>query len=136
MVKKVVTDADIGAGLKIEAGKLLVEVDNSTIKIVGNQLVATSKVDLRVTAITPEEGKLKITVADENGENAQTVETTLAKLIVLSQAEGNLAEAKDDGIFVGKAKVVEVAIEAATEEVRSLGGVTLGFMFPPTSQPQ
>lgn len=136
MVKKVVTDADIGAGLKIEAGKLLVEVDNSTIKIVGNQLVATSKVDLRVTAITPEEGKLKITVADENGENAQTVETTLAKLIVLSQAEGNLAEAKDDGIFVGKAKVVEAAKEAATEEVRSLGGVTLGFMFPPTSQPQ
>ena len=136
MVKKVVTDADIGAGLKIEAGKLLVEVDNSTIKIVGNQLVATSKVDLRVTAITPEEGKLKITVADENGENAQTVETTLAKLIVLSQAEGNLAEAKDDGIFVGKAKVVEEAKEAATEEVRSLGGVTLGFMFPPTSQPQ
>ena len=124
MVKKVVTDADIGAGLKIEAGKLLVEVDNSTIKIVGNQLVATSKVDLRVTAITPEEGKLKITVADE------------AKLIVLSQAEGNLAEAKDDGIFVGKAKVVEAAKEAATEEVRSLGGVTLGFMFPPTSQPQ
>ena len=119
MVKKVVTDADIGAGLKIEAGKLLVEVDNSTIKIVGNQLVATSKVDLRVTAITPEEGKLKITVADENGENAQTVETTLAKLIVLSQAEGNLAEAKDDGIFVGKAKVVEAAKEAATEEVRS-----------------
>ncbi len=136
MVKKVVTDADIGAGLKIEAGKLLVEVDNSTIKIVGNQLVATSKVDLRVTAITPEEGKLKITVADENGENAQTVETTLAKLIILSQAEGNLAEAKDDGIFVGKAKVVEAAKEAATEEVRSLGGVTLGFMFPPTSQPQ
>lgn len=136
MVKKVVTDADIGAGLKIEAGKLLVEVDNSTIKIVGNQLVATSKVDLRVTAITPEEGKFKITVADENGENAQTVETTLAKLIILSQAEGNLAEAKDDGIFVGKAKVVEVAKEAATEEVRSLGGVTLGFMFPPTSQPQ
>ncbi|WP_281773646.1 hypothetical protein [Haemophilus parahaemolyticus] len=136
MVKKVVTDADIGAGLKIEAGKLLVEVDNSTIKIVDNQLVATSKVDLRVTAITPEEGKLKITVADENGENAQTVETTLAKLIVLSQAEGNLAEAKDDGIFVGKAKVVEAAKEAATEEVRSLGGVTLGFMFPPTSQPQ
>lgn len=136
MVKKVVTDADIGAGLKIEAGKLLVEVDNSTIKIVGNQLVATSKVDLRVTAITPEEGKLKITVADENGENAQTVETTLAKLIVLSQAEGNLVEAKDDGIYVGKVKVVETAKEAATEEVRSLGGVTLGFMFPPTSQPQ
>lgn len=136
MVKKVVTDADIGSGLKIEAGKLLVEVDNSTIKIVGNQLVATSKVDLRVTAITPEEGKLKITVADENGENAQTVETTLAKLIVLSQAEGNLAEAKDDGIYVGKVKVVEAAKEAATEEVRSLGGVTLGFMFPPTSQPQ
>ncbi|MEZ7766250.1 hypothetical protein O3795_02160 [Haemophilus parahaemolyticus] len=136
MVKKVVTDADIGAGLKIEAGKLLVEVDNSTIKIVGNQLVATSKVDLRVTAIIPEEGKLKITVADENGENAQTVETTLAKLIVLSQAEGNLVEAKDDGIYVGKVKVVEVAKEAATEEVRSLGGVTLGFMFPPTSQPQ
>lgn len=136
MVKKVVTDADIGAGLKIEAGKLLVEVDNSTIKIVGNQLVATSKVDLRVTAITPEEGKLKITVADENGENAQTVETTLAKLIVLSQAEGNLVEAKDDGIYVGKVKVVEAVKEAATEEVRSLGGVTLGFMFPPTSQPQ
>lgn len=136
MVKKVVTDEDIGAGLKIEAGKLLVEVDNSTIKIVGNQLVATSKVDLRVTAITPEEGKLKITVADENGGNAQTVETTLAKLIALSQAEGNLAEAKEDGIFVGKAKVVEAAKEAATEEVRSLGGVTLGFMFPPTSQPQ
>ena len=136
MVKKVVTDADSGAGLKIEAGKLLVEVDNSTIKIVGNQLVATSKVDLRVTAITPEEGKLKITVADENGENAQTVETTLAKLIVLSQAEGNLVEAKDDGIYVGKVKVVEAVKEAATEEVRSLGGVTLGFMFPPTSQPQ
>lgn len=136
MVKKVVTDEDIGAGLKIEAGKLLVEVDNSTIKIVGNQLVATSKVDLRVTAITPEEGKLKITVADENGGNAQTVETTLAKLIVLSQEEGNLAEAKEDGIFVGKAKVIEAAKQAATEEVRSLGGVTLGFMFPPTSQPQ
>lgn len=136
MIKKVVTDEDIGAGLKIEAGKLLVEVDNSTIKIVGNQLVATSKVDLRVTAITPEEGKLKITVADENGGNVQTVETTLAKLIALSQAEGNLAEAKEDGIFVGKAKVVEAAKQAATEEVRSLGGVTLGFMFPPTSQPQ
>lgn len=129
MVKKVVTDADIGAGLKIENGKLLVEVDGSTIKIVGNQLVATQKVDLRVTAMTAEEGKLKVTVADENGENAQTVETTLAKLIALSQAEGNLAVAKDDGIFVGKAEVKAAVKEDATVEFQSLGGTTLGYAF-------
>lgn len=130
MVQKVVTDADIGKGLKIEDNKLIVEVDGRTIKIVGNQLVAEAQVDLRVTALTAEDNKLKVTVADAEGGNAQTVETTLAKLLALSKDADNLAEAKEDGLYVGKAKVIEVAKEAATVELQSLGGTTLGFIYP------
>lgn len=130
MVQKVVTDADIGKGLKIEDNKLIVEVDGRTIKIVGNQLVAEAQVDLRVTALTAEDNKLKVTVADAEGGNAQTVETTLAKLLALSKDANNLAEAKEDGLYVGKAKVIEVAKEAATVELQSLGGTTLGFIYP------
>lgn len=130
MVQKVVTDADISNGLKIEDNKLIVEVDGRTIKIVGNQLVAEAQVDLRVTALTAEDNKLKVTVADAEGGNAQTVETTLAKLLALSKDADNLAEAKEDGLYVGKAKVIEVAKEAATVELQSLGGTTLGFIYP------
>lgn len=134
MVKKVVTDQDLGEALAVEGGKLVLKVDGVTIKIEGNQLVATQKVDLRVTAMTAEEGKLKVTVADENGGNAQTIETTLAKLIALSKTEGNLAEANEDGIYVSKAKIEELAKQAAkagaTEELQSLGGVKLGYIFP------
>lgn len=130
MVQKVVTDADISKGLKIEDNKLIVEVDGRTIKIVGNQLVAEGQVDLRVTALTAEDNKLKVTVADAEGGNAQTVETTLAKLLALSKDADNLAEAKEDGLYVGKAKVIEVAKEAATVELQSLGGTTLGFIYP------
>ena len=136
---KVVTDGDIGAGLKVEGGKLLVAVDGVSIKVVGNQLVATTQVDLRITAIAAdkETGKLKITVADAEGGNVQTVETTLADLIALSKDADNLAEVKTDGIYVGKTSVKEAAKEvvaeeakkAATLEFQDLAGNTLGYAF-------
>jgi len=136
---KVVTDGDIGAGLKVEGGKLLVAVDGVSIKVVGNQLVATSQVDLHVTAIAAdkETGKLKITVADAEGGNAQTVETTLADLLALSKTADNLAEVKADGLYVGKEAVKSVATEVvtaeakkgATVEFQDLAGTTLGYAF-------
>lgn len=136
---KVVTEGDVGAGLKVEGGKLLVAVDGVSIKIVGNQLVATSQVDLRVTAIAAdkETGKLKITVADAEGGNEQTVETTLADLLALSKEADNLAEVKADGLYVGKAAVKTVATEVVSEEAKKgatvefqdLAGNTLGYAF-------
>lgn len=136
---KVVTSADIGDGLKVEGGKLLVSVDGTSVKIEGGKLVATSQVDLRVTAIAAdkETGKLKITVADADGGNTQTVETTLADLIALSKDADNLAEVKTDGIYVGKTAVKDAAKEvvpeeakkAATLEFQDLAGNTLGYAF-------
>lgn len=136
---KVVTEGDVGAGLKVEGGKLLVAVDGVSIKVVGNQLVATSQVDLRITAIAAdkETGKLKITVADAEGGNTQTVETTLADLIALSKEADNLAEVKTDGIYVGKTAIKNAAKEvvpeeakkAATLEFQDLAGNTLGYAF-------
>ena len=136
---KVVTEGDVGAGLKAEGGKLLVAVDGVSIKVVGNQLVATSLVDLRITAIAAdkETGKLKITVADAEGGNVQTVETTLADLLALSKEADNLAEVKTDGLYVGKAAVKAVATEVlsedakkgATVEFQDLAGNTLGYAF-------
>lgn len=136
---KVVTDGDIGAGLKVEDGKLLVAVDGTTIKVVGNQLVATTQVDLHITAIAAdkETGKLKVTVSDAEGGNAQTIETTLADLIALSKDTDNLAEAKPDGIYVGKEAVKAAAKEVidseakkgATAEFQDLAGNTLGYAF-------
>lgn len=136
---KVVTEGDVGAGLKVEGGKLLVAVDGVSIKVVGNQLVATSQVDLRITAIAAdkETGKLKITVADAEGGNTQTVETTLADLLALSKEADNLAEVKADGLYVGKEAVKGVATEVvtaeakkgATVEFQDLAGTTLGYAF-------
>ena len=119
---KVVTDGDIGAGLKVEYGKLLVDVDGVSIKVVGNQLVATSQVDLRVTAIAADKytGKLKVTVSDAEGGNVQIVETTLTDLIALSKVYDNLAEVKADGIYVGKEAVKEAATEAVPEAVKGV----------------
>ena len=136
---KVVTDGDIGAGLKVEYGKLSVNVDGVSIKVIGNQLVATSQVDLRVTAIAADKhtGKLKVTVSDAEGGNVQIVETTLTDLIALSKVYDNLAEVKADGIYVGKEAVKEVAKEVvtaeakkgATVEFQDLAGYTLGYAF-------
>lgn len=127
---KVVTERDIGKGLEIANTKLNVVVDDVTIKIVDNKLVAQipeSGVDLRVNAIAADKatGKLKLTVADADGGNQTTVETTLAELLVVSAEADNLAEVKDDGIFVGKAKVVE-AVKG--DELQGLDGTSIGYV--------
>ncbi len=49
---------------------------------------------------------------DGAGGNEQTIETSLAELVVSAEAD-NLA-VKDDGIFVGKAKVVEAVKDPQT----------------------
>lgn len=125
---KVVTENDISKGLKIEDGKLIVEVDNTTIRIEGNQLVAVPQntVDMRITGIQPNGDKLQITVADENGENSTTIETTLAGLLAISTADGNLAEKDATGILVTPTKVKE-AIKG--DMLQSLGGVDLGYLI-------
>ena len=128
-IVKVVTESDIGAGLEILAGKLQAAIDNESIVIEGGKLKAVAKVDLRVTGINADNTNLTITVSDGNGGNETTVQTTLASLISLSQAEGNLATKKDDGIYVGKADVVAAAKEAATVELQDLAGRTLGYAF-------
>lgn len=142
---KVVTERDIGDGLIIENGKLKANVDGTTIVVEGGKLVAKipeAGVDLRVTAINADKatGKLKVTVSDAEGGNSQTVETTLADLIAISQEAGNLAEAKDDGIYVGKAKVVEAVKDPETvkalaellkgDELQGLDGTTIGYVLP------
>lgn len=142
---KVVTERDVGTGLVIENQKLNVVVDDVTIKIVDNKLVAQipeSGVDLRVTKIKADKatGKLKITVDDGAGGNEQTVETTLAELLVVSAEADNIAEVKDDGIFVGKAKVVEILKDPETvkalaellkgDELQGLDGTTIGYVLP------
>lgn len=140
---KVVTERDVGKGLEIANKKLNVVVDDVTIKIVDNKLVAQipeSGVDLRVNAIAADKatGKLKLTVADADGGNQTTVETTLAELLVVSAEADNLAEVKDDGIFVGKAKVVEILKEPETvkafaellkgDELQGLDGTSIGYV--------
>lgn len=131
---KVVTEGDIGKGLKVEAGKLLVEIDENTLEFKGNQLAAkipTQNVDLRVTAITADKvtGKLKITVADAEGGNAQTVETTLSDLIALSNNLDNLATIDNGGIYVSPASVQQEAKRGADVNFRSLGGESLGYAY-------
>lgn len=140
---RVVTERDVGKGLEIADQKLNVVVDDVTIKIVDNKLVAQipeSGVDLRVTKIKADKatGKLKITVDDGAGGNEQTVETTLAELLVVSAEADNIAEVKDDGIFVGKAKVVEILKEPETvkalaellkgDELQGLDGTSIGYV--------
>lgn len=142
---KVVTERDIGDGLIIENGKLKADVDGTTIVVEGGKLVAKipeAGVDLRITKIKGDKatGKLKITVDDGAGGHEQTVETTLAELIAISQEADNLAEAKDDGIFVGKAKVVEAIKDPETvkaiaellkgDELQGLDGTTIGYVLP------
>lgn len=142
---KVVTERDIGKGLEIANQKLNVVVDDVTIKIVDNKLVAQipeSGVDLRVTKIKADKatGKLKVTVDDGAGGNEQTIETSLAELLVVSAEADNLAEVKDDGIFVGKAKVVEAVKDPETvkalaellkgDELQGLDGTTIGHVLP------
>ena len=120
-------------------------MDGVTIKIVDNKLVAQipeSGVDLRITKIKADKatGKLKITVDDGAGGSEQTVETTLAELLVVSAEADNLAEVKDDGIFVGKAKVVEAVKDPETvkalkealkgDELQGLDGTTIGYVLP------
>lgn len=134
---KVVTENDIGKGLKVEAGKLLVEIDEGTLEFKGNQLAAkipTNNVDLRVTAIAADKvtGKLKITVADAEGGNAQTVETTLSDLIALSNNSDNLATIDNGGIYVSPAAVQQKAKQAADVTFQSLGGTTLGYAYETT----
>lgn len=131
---KVVTENDIGKGLKVEAGKLLVEIDEGTLEFKGNQLAAkipSQNVDLRVTAITADKftGKLKITVADADGGNVQTVETTLSDLIALSNNSDNLATIDNGGIYVSPASVQQAAKTAADVTFQSLGGDTLGYAY-------
>lgn len=140
---KVVTERDIGKGLEIANQKLNVVVDGVTIKIVDNKLVAQipeSDVDLRVTKIKADKatGKLKVTVDDGAGGNETTVETTLAELLVVSAEADNIAEVKDDGIFVGKAKVVEILKDPETvkalaellkgDELQGLDGTSIGYV--------
>lgn len=142
---KVVTERDVGKGLVIENQKLDVVVDDVTIKIVDNKLVAQipeSGVDLRVTAIKGDKatGKLKITVDDGAGGNETTVQTSLAELLVVSAEADNIAEVKDDGIFVGKAKVLEIVKDPETvkalaellkgDELQGLDGTTIGYVLP------
>ena len=142
---KVVTEHDVGTGLEIANQKLNVLVDNVTIKIVNNKLVAQipeAGVDLRITKIKADKatGKLKVTVDDGAGGNEQTIETSLAELLVVSAEADNLAEVKDDGIFVGKAKVVEILKEPETvkalaellkgDELQGLDGTTIGYVMP------
>ena len=141
---KVVTERDVGTGLAIENQKLNVVVDDVTIKIVDNKLVAQipeSGVDLRVTKIKGDKdtGKLKITVDDGDGGNETTVQTSLAELLVVSAEADNIAEVKDDGIFVGKAKVLEIVKDPETvkalaellkgDELQSLGGESIGYVM-------
>lgn len=142
---RVVTENDTGKGLEIANQKLNVVVDDVTIKIVDNKLVAQipeTGVDLRVTKIKADKdtGKLKITVDDGDGGNEKTVESTLAELLVVSAEADNIAEVKDDGIFVGKAKVVEVVKDPETvkalaellkgDELQGLDGTTIGYVLP------
>lgn len=131
---KVVTENDIGKGLKVEAGKLLVEIDEGTLEFKGNQLAAkipSQNVDLRVTAITADKvtGKLKITVADADGGNVQTVETTLSDLIALSNNSDNLATIDNGGIYVSPASVQQAAKRGADVNFQSLGGESLGYAY-------
>nr|DAM35024.1 MAG TPA: hypothetical protein [Caudoviricetes sp.] len=142
---RVVTENDTGKGLEIANQKLNVVVDDVTIKIVDNKLVAQipeTGVDLRVTKIKADQdtGKLKITVDDGAGGNETTVQTSLAELLVVSAEAGNIAEVKDDGIFVGKAKVVEAVKDPETvkalaellkgDELQGLDGTTIGYVLP------
>lgn len=142
---KVVTERDVGKGLEIANQKLNVVVDDVTIKIVDNKLVAQipeSGVDLRVTKIKADKatGKLKVTVDDGAGGNEQTVETSLAELLVVSAEADNLAEVKDDGIYVGKAKVVEAVKDPETvkalaellkgDKLQGLDGTSIGYVLP------
>jgi multidrug resistance efflux pump len=131
---RVVTEGDISKGLKVEAGKLLVEIDESTLEFKGNQLAAkipTNNVDLRVTAIAADQqtGKLKITVADAEGGNTQTVETTLSGLIAMSKNLDNLATIDNGGIYVSPEHVKQAAAGAATVTFQSLGEEVLGYAF-------
>ena len=142
---RVVTERDVGKGLEIANTKLNVVVDDVTIKIVDNKLVAQipeSGVDLRITAIKGDKatGKLKITVDDGAGGNVKTVETSLAELLVVSAEADNLTEVKDDGIYVGKAKVVEAVKDPETvkalaellkgDELQGLDGTSIGCVLP------
>lgn len=142
---KVVTERDVGTGLAIENQKLNVVVDDVTIKIVDNKLVAQipeSGVDLRVTKIKGDKdtGKLKITVDDGAGGNETTVQASLAELLVVSAEADNIAEVKDDGIYVGKAKVLEIVKDPETvkalaellkgDELQGLDGTTIGYVMP------
>lgn len=136
---KVVTENDIGKGLKVEAGKLLVEIDEGTLEFKGNQLAAkipTNNVDLRVTGIAADQqtGKLKITVADAEGGNQTVVETTLSDLISMSKNLDNLATIDNGGIYVSPTSVQQAAKTAADVTFQSLGGDTLGYVFESNGQ--
>jgi hypothetical protein len=142
---KVVTERDVGTGLTIANQKLNVVVDDVTIKIVDNKLVAQipeTGVDLRVTKIKADKdtGKFKITVDDGAGGNETTVQTSLAELLVVSAEADNIAEVKDDGIYVGKAKVLEIVKDPETvkalaellkgDELQGLDGTAIGYVLP------
>lgn len=128
---KIVTENDIGLGLEINGNKLRAAIDDKTIKVVDGKLVATASVDLRLTALVADKatGKLKATVADKDGGNDVTVETSLADLIAVSAEADNLVVMKADGLHVNKADVVAAAKEAADVQFTSLGGTTLGYAF-------
>lgn len=130
-IKKVVTDDDIGGGLAVVGGKLVVDVDGTTVVIEAGKLVAKQGVELHVTNVGADKdtGKFVITVSAADGSNSTTVETTLADLLALSKTADNLAVANDDGLYVGRAAVVSAAKAAADVEFQSLGGETLGYGF-------
>lgn len=104
---KVITGHDVGVGLNVSAGVLTVSVDDVTVKIENGKIVAKQGVDLRVKQVNGDQasGKLKVTIAGENGEDEQVIETSLSQLMALSKANGNVATTKEDGIYVGEAEV-------------------------------
>lgn len=133
---KVITHKDVGIGLNIDNGSLAVKTDGVTITIEGGALVAKQGVDLRVKQIIgdQESGKLKVTVAGENGEGEQVVETSLAQLLALSRAADNLAKANEDGVFVGKSDVVDAVkeqIDNTTVSPNSRGQLSSTLKFSP-----
>lgn len=131
---QVVHSTDIGKGLAIEEGKLIASVDGVTITIEGGKLVAKqpeATVDLHVTKIEGVGGKLVVTVADAQGGNEKTVETSLASLIALSATEGNLLTAEADGIYLSKRAVTEAVRMKMAEElvIQDLAGNNIAYAY-------
>lgn len=66
----------------------------------------------------------------------------IPELLVVSAEADNLAEVKDDGIFVGKAKVVEAVKDPETvkalaellkgDNLQGLDGTSIGYVLPNT----